>query len=43
MAEARVPEVDSGGEGEVAGGGGGLLNRVEGVTGAVTSVEEHAS
>ena len=43
MAEACVPEVDIGGEGEVAGGGGGLLNRVEGVTGAVTSVEEHAS
>ena len=43
MAEARVPKVDTDGEGVVAGGGGGPLNGVESVTGAVTSVEEHAS
>ena len=42
MAEARVPEVDTGGEGEMAGGGGGLLDRVEGVARTVTSVEDHA-
>ena len=43
MAKARVLEVDTGGEGEVAGGSGGLLNRVEGIVGAVTLVEKHAS
>src|SRR3954463_7073941 len=41
MAEARVPKVDTGGEGEVAGGGGGGHDRVH-VAGAVTSVEKHA-
>ena len=43
MAKARVPEVDTSGEGEVAGGGGGLVNMVEGIVRAATSVEEHAS
>jgi hypothetical protein len=43
MAEASVPEVDTGGEGEwAAGGGGGRTNRVQ-IAGAVTSVEEHPS
>lgn len=41
MAEACVPKVDTGGEGEVAGGVGGGHDRVH-VAGAVTSVEEHA-
>ena len=43
MAVARVPKVDTGGEGVVAGGGGGVLNGVEGIARAITSVEEHAS
>ena len=41
MAEARVPKVNTGGEGEVAGGGGGGHDRVH-VAEAVTSVEKHA-
>ena len=42
MAEARVPKVDTGGEGEAVGGGGGGSgpNRVQ-VASAVTTVEEH--
>jgi hypothetical protein len=43
VSEERVPKIDTGGQGEVVGGGGGLLNGVEGVVGAVTSVEEHPS
>ena len=43
MAEAGVPEVDTGGEGEwAAGGGGGRPNRVQ-IAGAVTAVEKHPS
>jgi hypothetical protein len=38
-----MPKIDTGGEGQVAGGGGGLLNGVESVVGGVTSVEEHPS
>jgi hypothetical protein len=41
MAEARVPKVDTGGESEVAGGGGCRMDGVQCIAGAVTSVEEH--
>jgi hypothetical protein len=41
MAKARVPEVDTGGESEVTGGGGCRLDGVECIAGAVTTVEEH--
>jgi len=41
MAEPRVPKVDTGGEGEVVGGGGGGNDRVH-VAGAITLVEKHA-
>jgi hypothetical protein len=41
MAKARVPEVDTGGESEVTGGGRCRLDGVQCIAGAVTSVEEH--
>jgi hypothetical protein len=41
MAKARVPNVDTGGESEVAGGGGCRLDGVQCIAGAVTSVDEH--
>jgi hypothetical protein len=43
MAEARVPEVDTGGESKVVGGGGCGLDGVQCIAGAITSVEEHPS
>jgi hypothetical protein len=41
MAKARVPEVDTGGESEVTGGGGCGLDGVQCIIGAITSVEKH--
>jgi hypothetical protein len=43
MAEARVPEVGTGGERELVGGGGCRLDRGQCIVGAVTSMEEHPS
>jgi hypothetical protein len=43
MAEVHVPEVDTGEESEVVGGGGCRLDGVQCIVGAVTSMEEHPS